>query len=196
MSLSTILNQDQTRTSSVARPMQRASSQDSRRSRTLTPSSAGSDDPRSATNSPEYPSRRPSSSRSGHRSDSTRSHSASGRPYRVERPRRDFRPAYTKEECDFIWYWRDDLGMEWSLVKAAYDQHFPERQRPGLQGLQCKYYRHLADESVAPIRERDRKTSSSTEPYGLVGCTSRRYWWMRDVHRVRFRHSCSLLKPH
>ena len=186
MSLSTILNSEQARVGSAGPSMQREPSRDSTRSQTPSASSQASDGRRSARNSPGLHGRRPSSSRSGHGPGSARAHSASRRAYRVERSRRDFRPAYTKEECDFIWYWRDDLRMEWNLVKAAYDQHFADRKRIGLQGLQCKYYRHLADMNIAPIRERDRKSASPTESYGLVGRTERRYWWMRDEHRVGF----------
>lgn len=43
--------------------------------------------------------------------------------------RRQFRPPYSEEEVDFIWYHRIDLGYEWADVERAYQHQFPNRDR-------------------------------------------------------------------
>lgn len=96
------------------------------------------------------------------------------------RERREFRPTYTEEEVNFIWYHREDLGLEWSLVCDAFNRQFPGRDVAGRDksGIQCKYYRHLENNGVPQVRQRDR-TTSAAENYGMRANTGLWYPWMR-----------------
>ncbi|KAI9894701.1 MAG: hypothetical protein M1814_002057 [Vezdaea aestivalis] len=90
---------------------------------------------------------------------------------------RENRPAYLIEEDTFIWYHRDDRGMKWDEVSAAFNEYFPrDRQRHGLQGIQGRYYRILKDEGVPKLRSRQKKRPR--RDYGVIARTSRRYPWM------------------
>lgn len=95
------------------------------------------------------------------------------------RERREFRPTYQQEEEYFIWYHRVDLGMDWCDVRLAYNRQFPDRQRRGFQGIQCKYYRCCEFHGVPRVRERNRVAS----PEKSYGVRSRLpgiwYAWMR-----------------
>ena len=100
-----------------------------------------------------------------------------------QRQRREMRPTYQQEEEYFIWYHRVDLGMDWRDVRAAYNAQFPERQRSGFQGIQCKYYRCCETHGVPRVRERNRAAS----PDKSYGVRSRLpglwYPWMRPQHQ-------------
>ncbi|MCJ1421419.1 hypothetical protein MMC32_007782 [Xylographa parallela] len=81
------------------------------------------------------------------------------------RERREMRPTYQQEEEYFIWYHRVDLGMDWRDVRAAYNAQFPDRQRRGFQGIQCKYYRCCETHGVPRVRERNR-AATPDKSYG------------------------------
>ncbi|KAL8999074.1 MAG: hypothetical protein Q9169_001962 [Polycauliona sp. 2 TL-2023] len=91
--------------------------------------------------------------------------------------RREFRPTYTEEEVHFIWYHRVDLGWEWKEVLNAFHSQFPGKLR-GASGIQCKYYRHLENNGIPQVRQRDRKAMAAQE-YGIRARTSLWYPWMR-----------------
>jgi hypothetical protein len=55
-----------------------------------------------------------------------------------KRARRD---EYKEEEVCFVWYMRDCRARNWRDVCDSFNRQFPERQRHGLQGIQCMYYR-------------------------------------------------------
>jgi hypothetical protein len=97
------------------------------------------------------------------------------------RQRRDFRPTYQPEEEYFIWFHRDDLGLDWSDIRSAYNQWFPpSRAREGFQGIQCKYYRCCQMHGVPKVRARDRAKERGY--YGMVkNCPGLRFRWM-DEH--------------
>lgn len=104
--------------------------------------------------------------------------SSSGR-----RERREMRPTYQQEEEYFIWYHRVDLGMDWRDVRAAYNTQFPERQRRGFQGIQCKYYRCCETHGIPRVRERNR-AASPDKSYGVrTRLPGLWYPWMRPQHR-------------
>ncbi|KAM5438606.1 hypothetical protein MferCBS31731_004897 [Microsporum ferrugineum] len=101
---------------------------------------------------------------------------SSPRPYRRERfpsvssgtssaavpeRRRPPRPKYDEEEMYFIWYHRVDLGQEWKQVRECFNAQFPNRQRTGFQGIQCKYYRFIKEKNCPTLREQRRKRSAA-----------------------------------
>ncbi|KAH0565215.1 hypothetical protein GP486_001398 [Trichoglossum hirsutum] len=99
------------------------------------------------------------------------------------RERRESRPAYQVEEDTFIWYHRDDLGMQWNDVSKAYNAQFPDRPRIGRQGIQSRYYRVLEVEGVPKIRKRPKslKPKRIRHHYGVIARTNRRYPWMQGA---------------
>ena len=56
----------------------------------------------------------------------------------------------------FIWYHRVDLGQEWKEVRESFNRQFPDRQRSGFQGIQCKFYRFIREKSCPTLREQRR----------------------------------------
>ena len=98
---------------------------------------------------------------------------------KVSGTRREFRPTYSDEEANFIWYHRLDLGWDWGEITAAYNKQFPERPREGPGGIQCKYYRCCSDNNIPKVRER-RRSASAADEYGMKAKTKLRYRWMRD----------------
>lgn len=56
----------------------------------------------------------------------------------------------------FIWYHRVDLCQEWKEVRHAFNRQFPDRQRCGFQGIQCKFYRFLKEKKCPTLREQRR----------------------------------------
>lgn len=56
----------------------------------------------------------------------------------------------------FIWYHRVDLCQEWKEVRECFNQQFPNRQRSGFQGIQCKFYRFIRDKKCPTLREQRR----------------------------------------
>jgi len=70
--------------------------------------------------------------------------------------RRPPRPKYEEEEMYFIWYHRVDLGQEWKEVREAFNHQFPDRQRRGFQGIQCKFYRFIKEKNCPTLREQRR----------------------------------------
>jgi hypothetical protein len=48
---------------------------------------------------------------------------------------------YYDEEIRFIWYHRQHLSLDWDEVLRRFNQQFPNRQRPGSQGIQSVFYR-------------------------------------------------------
>ena len=92
---------------------------------------------------------------------------------------RQFRPPYSDEEVHFIWYHRIDLGYEWSDITRAYNAQFPQRQREGFGGIQCKYYRLRDAYNIPKVRLRDR-SSSPAEAYGMRSTTGLSYPWMKE----------------
>lgn len=98
---------------------------------------------------------------------------------KASKHRREFRPTYSDEETFFIWYHRLDLGWDWGDITEAYNKQFPERQRDGSGGIQCKYYRCTADNNIPKVRER-RRSPSAADEYGMKAKTRLHYPWMRD----------------
>ncbi|MCJ1370878.1 hypothetical protein MMC20_002091 [Loxospora ochrophaea] len=92
--------------------------------------------------------------------------------------RREFRPTYLQEEEYFIWYHRVDLGLDWTDVRQAYNEQFPQRQRRGFQGIQCKYYRCCETYGVPKVRARSRSAAAEKE-YGMRARTGLWYSWMK-----------------
>lgn len=70
--------------------------------------------------------------------------------------RRPPRPKYEEEEMYFIWYHRVDLCQEWREVRECFNRQFPNRQRSGFQGIQCKFYRFIRDKKCPTLREQRR----------------------------------------
>ncbi|KMU85325.1 hypothetical protein CIHG_03109 [Coccidioides immitis H538.4] len=56
----------------------------------------------------------------------------------------------------FIWYHRVDLNQEWKQVRESFNAQFPNRQRNGFQGIQCKYYRFIKEKKCPTLREQRR----------------------------------------
>ena len=97
----------------------------------------------------------------------------------IARERREFRPTYLQEEEYFIWYHRVDLGLDWSDVRQAYNAQFPQRQRRGFQGIQCKYYRCCDQYGIPKVRQRSRALTAD-EAYGVRNrLPGLWYPWMR-----------------
>ena len=95
------------------------------------------------------------------------------------RERREMRPTYQQEEEYFIWYHRVDLGMDWRDVRQAYNAQFPQRQRRGFQGIQCKYYRCCETHGIPRVRERNR-AATPDKSYGVRNrLPGLWYPWMR-----------------
>ena len=126
---------------------------------------------------------------------STSSQSPNMRTSPMGRERREFRPTYQQEEEYFIWYHRVDLGMDWTDVRQAYNAQFPERQRRGFQGIQCKYYRCCETHGIPRVRERNRG-GALDKSYGVRSrLPSLWYSWMRPqnegkAQRDPFLKSC------
>lgn len=95
--------------------------------------------------------------------------------------RRQFRPPYSEEEVDFIWYHRIDLGYDWADVERAFQHQFPNSGREGFTGIQCKYYRFCDEKGIPKVRDRS-KESSQVELYGMRARSGRTYPWMRRWH--------------
>ncbi|KAJ5849337.1 hypothetical protein N7534_008026 [Penicillium rubens] len=108
--------------------------------------------------------------------------------------RRSPRPKYNEEEMYFIWYHRVDLCQEWKKVRDAFNRQFPNRQRCGFQGIQCKFYRFIKQNKCPTLREqrsmRDGEFLSEgvsasmgdhgTAPkFGVRECTNVWYPWMK-----------------
>ncbi|KAI4146943.1 MAG: hypothetical protein L6R39_003280 [Caloplaca ligustica] len=103
--------------------------------------------------------------------------SSAGRPSPPrERQRRSFRPTYSEEEVDFLWYHRVDLAWEWNDILLAFNRQFPGNITREVSGIQCKYYRHLENRGMPQVRQRDR--AASVQAYGMRAHTGRWYPWM------------------
>ncbi|KAK2740109.1 hypothetical protein FQN55_009058 [Onygenales sp. PD_40] len=118
----------------------------------------------------------------------------------VPERRRPPRPKYEEEEMYFIWYHRVDLRQEWKEVRESFNAQFPNRQRSGFQGIQCKYYRFIKEKKCPTLREQRRRRSGGNgsgnassgsdgqrgnfnedlPQYGVVSWTSVRFPWMRE----------------
>ncbi|KAL4885329.1 hypothetical protein BJY04DRAFT_180657 [Aspergillus karnatakaensis] len=142
--------------------------------------------PRSTDSSPEAYSR--------DRYDSVSSSSSTNNGPTGDR-RRAPRPKYEEEEMYFIWYHRVDLCQEWKEVRESFNRQFPNRQRSGFQGIQCKFYRFIKEKKCPTLREqrrmRDgeflRQESSSAgfggggaPQFGVVEWIGVWYPWMRE----------------
>ncbi|KAJ5874425.1 uncharacterized protein N7529_002855 [Penicillium soppii] len=111
--------------------------------------------------------------------------------------RRPPRPKYEEEEMYFIWYHRVDLCQEWKEVREAFNRQFPDRQRRGFQGIQCKFYRFIKEKKCPTLREQRRMRDgeflregataaltgagdvSGAPKFGVREYTSVWYPWMR-----------------
>ncbi|KAL3467437.1 hypothetical protein BJX64DRAFT_248662 [Aspergillus heterothallicus] len=111
--------------------------------------------------------------------------------------RRPPRPKYEEEEMYFIWYHRVDLCQEWKEVRESFNRQFPNRQRSGFQGIQCKFYRFIKEKKCPTLREqrrmrdgeflRQESTSSSrgdfgsgAPQFGVIEWMGVWYPWMRE----------------
>ncbi|KAL2853427.1 hypothetical protein BJY01DRAFT_64092 [Aspergillus pseudoustus] len=111
--------------------------------------------------------------------------------------RRPPRPKYEEEEMYFIWYHRVDLCQEWKEVRESFNRQFPNRQRSGFQGIQCKFYRFIKEKKCPTLREqrrmrdgeflRQESTTSSrgdfgsgAPQFGVVEWMGVWYPWMRE----------------
>ncbi|KAJ5853142.1 hypothetical protein N7534_005685 [Penicillium rubens] len=108
--------------------------------------------------------------------------------------RRPPRPKYEEEEMYFIWYHRVDLCQEWKEVREAFNRQFPDRQRRGFQGIQCKFYRFIKEKKCPTLREQRRMRDGElmregaataladgggAPNFGVRGYTNVWYPWMR-----------------
>lgn len=97
--------------------------------------------------------------RSNTSSQSSRSSRSSSSPVPKQRKKRNSYPPYSTEEQYFILYCKNDLGMDWNQVQAAYLRQFPTRDRSdSVQGLQCKYYRFTETLGIPKVREYSRRS--------------------------------------
>ncbi|KAI9809555.1 MAG: hypothetical protein M1827_006790 [Pycnora praestabilis] len=106
------------------------------------------------------------------------------------RERRDPRPKYKDEEIYFIWYYREDLGLDWPEVTKEYNARFAHREEGGIQ---CRYYRYLDKKGIAKLRQRPK--SKGERPglkyeYGLKQWLAQNhpglnFTWMREEDRIR-----------
>lgn len=122
-----------------------------------------------------------------------------------EQRRRPPRPKYDEEEMYFIWYHRVDLRQEWRLVRENFNAQFPDRQRSGFQGIQCKFYRFIKEKKCPTLRDqkqrenqqRGRGGSRSHSPtdeypaYGVVNWTGNWFPWMREPRPPHYQPSNS-----
>ena len=113
------------------------------------------------------------------RSDSSRSSLSPGPdvPARVRR----FRPAYSLEHSDFIWFHRIDLSLSWEDITEAFRLTFngAHEELRKTDGLQCKYYRIRAQNAIPRVRASS-NTSDVPSQYGMWIKTGRRYPWMQE----------------
>ncbi|CAG8901612.1 unnamed protein product [Penicillium egyptiacum] len=109
--------------------------------------------------------------------------------------RRPPRPKYEEEEMYFIWYHRVDLCQEWKEVREAFNRQFPNRQRRGFQGIQCKFYRFIKEKKCPTLREQRRMRDGeflregasasmgdhgAAPKFGVREYTNVWYPWMKD----------------
>lgn len=59
------------------------------------------------------------------------------RLYYIRQPRLK----YEEDEIAFLHQQRSELRGSWRKVQQNYNRKFPKRQREGIQGIQCKFYR-------------------------------------------------------
>ena len=116
----------------------------------------------------------PSARSGGSRSSSPPGHDI---PARI----RSFRPAYSQEHSDFIWFHRIDLNLAWDEVVKAFRMTFSGAHEELRQesGIQCKYYRIRAQHGIPKVRAL-RTTPEVSSQYGMWVKTGRRYPWMAD----------------
>lgn len=109
--------------------------------------------------------------------------------------RRAPRPKYEEEEMYFIWYHRVDLRQEWRQVRESFNSQFPDRQRSGFQGIQCKFYRFIREKQCPTLRDQKQHenqrgngggSDSRSSPgdqgpaYGVVNWTGVWFPWMNE----------------
>lgn len=107
--------------------------------------------------------------------------------------RRPPRPKYEEEEMYFIWYHRVDLCQEWKEVRESFNRQFPNRQRRGFQGIQCKFYRFIKEKKCPTLREQRRMrdgeflrdgaalgAESGAPKFGVIEWAGVWYPWMRE----------------
>lgn len=82
------------------------------------------------------------------------------------------RPIYQQEEAEFIWYYRVYLDLSWHRVKEEYSLQFRDFDREGLQGIQGRLYRYLAETGQPKIREAQRGTVHAWVGTGNITDTS------------------------
>lgn len=83
---------------------------------------------------------------------------------------RTFRPPYSPEQDLFIWFHRADLDLTWQQVFDKFREQFPQAEREGVNGLQCRYYRILELHGCPRLRGRGR-----TSMWERMRC---KYSWM------------------
>ncbi|CAI7623541.1 unnamed protein product [Penicillium palitans] len=92
---------------------------------------------------------------------------------------------------------------EWKEVREAFNRQFPDRQRRGFQGIQCKFYRFIKEKKCPTMREqrcmRDgeflREGASAAlagdhgaaPKFGVREYTNAWYPWMRKKENVALR---------
>jgi hypothetical protein len=86
----------------------------------------------------------------------------------------------------FIWYHRVDLCQKWKEVRENFNRQFPNRQRRGFQGIQCKFYRFIKEKNCPMprkwrrMREGSTMTDSGAPRFGVVQWAQVWYPWMRE----------------
>jgi hypothetical protein len=107
--------------------------------------------------------------------------------------RRPSQPKYKEEEMYFIWYHRVDLCQVWKEVCENFNRRFPNRQRRGFQGIQCKFYRFIKEKKCPTLREQRRMQDgeflrkgstmidSGAPRFGVVEWAQVWYPWMREL---------------
>lgn len=121
-----------------------------------------------------------------------------------EQRRRPPRPKYEEEEMYFIWYHRVDLRQEWRQVRESFNAQFPNRQRSGFQGIQCKYYRFIKEKKCPTLRDQKQRENlqrgrggSRNSPgddapaYGVVKWTGVWFPWMKEPRPPHYQHPTS-----
>ena len=95
---------------------------------------------------------------------------------------RPFRPPYSEEEVQFVYYHRCDLGLDWPEITRAYNAQFPHRPRD-IQGIQCKYYRYREERHLPNVRNAEgiskRWEEQSCSLRTISGQPNLYYPWMR-----------------
>lgn len=115
------------------------------------------------------------------------------------------RPKYEEEEMYFIWYQRVDLSQDWNEVHERFNRQFPNRQRHGFQGLQCKFYRFIKEKKCPTLRQQLRirynrflpelgltKAEYKPSKFGVRQWANVWYPWMCEDEEMKAHHALKI----